>query len=97
MTRRETWRNPSPMRPDADPVIRRAIAAIGSHREFAQRLGIKAPSLHVWREIPSKRVLDIERITKIPRYELRPDLYPPPRQRRRAATKETSPGCVPET
>lgn len=85
------------MRPDANPVIRRAIAVVGTHKQFAEALGISAPSLHVWREVPSKRVLDIERITKIPRYELRPDLYPLPRRRGRATVKETSPGCVPET
>jgi DNA-binding transcriptional regulator YdaS (Cro superfamily) len=28
--------------------------------------------------LPAERVLDIERVTGIPRHELRPDLYPPP-------------------
>ena len=28
--------------------------------------------------IPAERVLDVERITGIPRHELRPDIYPPP-------------------
>ena len=27
--------------------------------------------------IPAERVLDIEKITEIPRHELRPDIYPP--------------------
>jgi hypothetical protein len=35
---------------------------------------------HQWWQVPAWRVLEVERITKIRRSELRPDLYPPARK-----------------
>jgi len=34
--------------------------------------------------VPAERVLSIEKLTKVPRHELRPDLYPAPRRRKAA-------------
>lgn len=59
-----------------DEAVRRASEAAGGPTALAKKLGIKMPSLYSWRRIPPTRVLDIERVTGIPRHELRPDLYP---------------------
>jgi YdaS antitoxin of YdaST toxin-antitoxin system len=32
-----------------------------------------------WKQVPASRVLKVESATGVPRYRLRPDLYPPPR------------------
>lgn len=47
--------------------------------ELAQRLGVRPPALCKWerKRVPAERVLEVERITGVPRQELRPDLYPP--------------------
>lgn len=47
---------------------------------LARIAGVDKASVSRWMKgrIPAERVLDVERITSIPRHELRPDLYPPP-------------------
>lgn len=47
----------------------------GIYMQTAQRLGIKHPALNQWKVVPAERVLDIEAITGISRYAIRPDLY----------------------
>jgi len=45
----------------------------------AKALGISRQAVGQWfkGEIPAERVLELERLTGVPRYELRPDIYPP--------------------
>lgn len=45
--------------------------------QLAKMLGIEQPSVSAWRlrGIPVKRVTDIEKVTGIPRRQIRPDLY----------------------
>jgi len=48
-------------------------------KAIADRIGgITSQAVSQWRKVPAERVLDLERITGIPRHEIRPDLYPPP-------------------
>ena len=44
---------------------------------LADALGVQHNSIYSWNRVPAERVIDVERITGIPREELRPDLYPP--------------------
>ena len=44
---------------------------------LARELGITHGAVFQWDRVPAERVIDVERITGIPREELRPDLYPP--------------------
>lgn len=48
----------------------------GMRRLIARELGIYPSAVSQWGRVPAERVLDVERVTGIPRYELRPDLYP---------------------
>ena len=47
--------------------------------ELAEQLGLKASAICKWEagRVPAERVIDVERVTGIPRHELRPDVYPP--------------------
>ncbi len=54
----------------------RAAKAVGGKASLADRLGIRRQSIHEWKRVPAERVLTVEHLTGIPRYELRPDLYP---------------------
>lgn len=59
--------------------LEKAKKVAGGPSALARLLGIKPQAIHQWNEVPPLRVLDVERHTGIPRYELRPDIYPPPK------------------
>lgn len=41
----------------------------------ARGLGLRSSAVAVWVRVPAERVVEVERITGIPREQLRPDLY----------------------
>lgn len=53
--------------------------------QLAQELGITHGAISQWSQVPSERVLDVERITGISRHELRPDVFGPAKQEASAA------------
>lgn len=55
--------------------VKLAIDAAGSQAQLARALGLSRAAISQWREIPVKRVLEIERVTGVSREQLRPDLY----------------------
>jgi DNA-binding transcriptional regulator YdaS (Cro superfamily) len=59
-------------------VVERLADAAGGITRLATSLGVKHQSLYSWRRVPAERVIDVERVTGIPRHELRPDIYPVP-------------------
>lgn len=63
----------------------RAKKAAGNAAALATKVGVSPQALSQWKEVPIRRVLDVERATGVPRYELRPDIYPPPEQEGAAA------------
>lgn len=48
----------------------------GRRVALAAALKINPGAISQWEKVPAERVLDVERVTGIPRHELRPDLYP---------------------
>jgi DNA-binding transcriptional regulator YdaS (Cro superfamily) len=59
-------------------VLTKVKAAAGGTVALAQALGIVHSAVSHWKKIPVARVLEIERITGVLRWEQRPDIYPPP-------------------
>ena len=58
------------------PGLRKAVEAVGGTTSaLAIKLGITPQAVAVWDKIPIAHVREIERITKVPREELRPDIY----------------------
>ena len=50
-----------------------------SQTALANSLGLSQPAIAKWLErqqIPAERVLEVSRLTGIPAFELRPDIYP---------------------
>jgi DNA-binding transcriptional regulator YdaS (Cro superfamily) len=50
-------------------------ATHGLQAKVAHGLGLTRAAVVKWRDIPAERVVEIERITGIPRELLRPDLF----------------------
>ena len=62
-----------------DP-LKTAIQRAGGSRVLGPKLGISRQAVEQWLVVPPERVLQVERITGISRYALRPDIYgAPPR------------------
>lgn len=57
--------------------LERAIKAVGTAGDLAAGLKITAQAISQWEQVPPLRVLEVERLTGVPRHDLRPDLYPP--------------------
>lgn len=55
----------------------KAVAAAGGVSRLAEALGVTRSAVSQWPRVPAERVLEVERITGVPRTVLRPDLYPP--------------------
>lgn len=60
-----------------DPSLERALDEVGA-TVIARALSITPQAVGQWRRVPAERALEVERITGIPRHELRPDIYPAP-------------------
>lgn len=64
--------------------LKRAVKAVGSGAELARKLGKDATIVATWfqrGQVSHTAVLDVEEITGVPCYELRPDLYRKPEVR----------------
>ena len=60
--------------------IANAISKAGGASKLARALGITRQAVEQWkgRVVPPEHVLEIEKITGVSRYELRPDIYGAP-------------------
>lgn len=57
-------------------IVARGIEAAGGITKLAAGIGVRHQTFYSWTRVPAERVLDFERVTGIPRHEIRPDLYP---------------------
>ena len=60
-----------------DKALQEAIRRIGGVRALARELGIDHAAIVRWERVPAVRVREVERITGVSRYRLRPDVYGP--------------------
>lgn len=60
----------------------RAIELAGGVGALSKKLGISRQAVDRWKSVPAQRVVEVERITGVPRAELLPELFdagaPPP-------------------
>jgi hypothetical protein len=63
--------------PHRDVFLQAAINRIAeSDTDFAKKIGASKQALSFWEECPDTRVLQIEFLSRVPRWQLRPDIYP---------------------
>lgn len=64
----------------SETALDRAKKAAGGPGGLSRLLGeiITPQAISQWRRVPAERVLEVERVTAVPRHELRPDIYPDP-------------------
>lgn len=61
---------------EASDALQRAIEKVGGLAGLATPLGVSIQAISQWDEVPPLRVIAVEKISGVPRSELRPDLYP---------------------
>lgn len=66
---------------DLRVLARRVVAAAGGVAKLARPLNISTQAISQWSRVPVEHVIAIERLTGIPRHEIRPDIYPPEPER----------------
>jgi hypothetical protein len=59
-----------------EEALQEAIRRVGGLNAVARALDIKAQSVIKWRVTPVLRVIPLEKLSGVPRYRLRPDIYP---------------------
>lgn len=60
----------------------RAKEAAGGAVGLARLLEITSQAITQWEQVPINRVFEVERVTGVSRYELRPDFFTPPGRKR---------------
>ena len=75
-------------RQSAEQALAEATATFPHKSDFADRLGISRQAFFQWDVVPPHRVLEVERLTGVPRFKLRPDYYPAPRGKSATAWRD---------
>lgn len=58
------------------PIVQRAVDAVGGTvTALAAKIDLSTQAVSVWNHVPVAHLLSVEKATKIPREELRPDLF----------------------
>jgi len=62
-------------RDTAFDALKKAKLAAGGASAIARHLGLTPQAVLQWKSVPPERVLDVERLTGVSRYDLRPDVF----------------------
>lgn len=73
---------------DRAPPLNKLFKAIRPS-ELAKKLRVSRAAVYAWTEVPLRRIADVERVSGIPREDLRPDVFL--RRKSRVRTPPRSP------
>ena len=60
---------------DTKAFIRSIAKPVGGIVAMSKALGLSRGAVSQWDKVPAERLLDVERVTGVPREKLRPDLF----------------------
>ena len=60
----------------ANEHIRAIAQKVGGVVALSKAIGLSRTAVSQWTRVPAERIAAVERITGVPRHQLRPDLYP---------------------
>jgi DNA-binding transcriptional regulator YdaS (Cro superfamily) len=63
---------------DAEQAMKLIRSRRGLTSQLTREIGLSRGAISQWRVVPADKLVDVERISGIPRHILRPDLVPPP-------------------
>ena len=55
--------------------LRELFRKVGTANEFAKAIGVTPQAISQWDKVPIGKAADVERVTGVPRSELRPDIW----------------------
>jgi DNA-binding transcriptional regulator YdaS (Cro superfamily) len=55
--------------------LQQAIVAAGGLMPISKALGVTKQAVSQWHEVPADRVLALEKLSGVSRYDLRPDIF----------------------
>ncbi len=61
---------------ERDPIILVAASRVGGVIRMSELMGLSRSAVALWRRVPAERALQVEALTGVPRWLLRPDVYP---------------------
>lgn len=58
-----------------DDALQLACRNAGGRKALAAAIGVTRQAIEQWRRVPAERVLDVERVSRVSRHDLRPDIF----------------------
>lgn len=74
----------------ANAPLARAISKVKLLKVIAKACGITEQAVCQWERVPAEHVIRVEDVSGVPRHELRPDLYPKERPKRRTEARQAA-------
>lgn len=58
-----------------DSILKKAIENAGGTAALARALNIRPQAVSQWEKVPAERVIQVEALSGVSRYQLRPDVF----------------------
>lgn len=63
---------------DLTQAAKYAVEKAGGGAKVARPLNLQRQAVYQWKRVPAEHVITLEKLSGVPRHEIRPDIYPAP-------------------